>query len=106
MTIALSVCIEVAVMLRVREIKQSGYISDYLLESVKETADLIAYSGDTLLFDNKKAGSIFNKLAIAIAVMSFQPGGVEIFGFNFESRFEQSNPKKGTIALDVNTKNS
>ncbi|HYW17723.1 MAG TPA: hypothetical protein VE956_00165 [Nodularia sp. (in: cyanobacteria)] len=87
MTIALSVCLEAAVMLRVIEIKQSGYISDYLLESARETADLIAYSGDTLLFDNKKAAPIFNKLAIGIAVLSFQPGGVEIFGFKFESQF-------------------
>ncbi|MBN3875204.1 hypothetical protein [Nostoc sp. JL23] len=88
MTIALSVCLETAVMIRIREIKQSGYMSDYLLESVKETADLIAYSGDTLLFDNKKSGAIFNKVAMAIAVMSFQPNGIEIFGFKFESRFE------------------
>ncbi|MEH1808437.1 hypothetical protein [Nostoc sp.] len=87
MTIALSVCLETAVMIRIREIKQSGYMSDYLLESVKETADLIAYSGDTLLFDNKKAGAIFNKVALAIAVLSFQPGGVEVFGFKFESTF-------------------
>ncbi|QLE42221.1 hypothetical protein FD723_18550 [Nostoc sp. C052] len=88
MSIALPVCLETAVMLRIREIKQSGYISDYLLESVKETADLIAYSGDTLLFDNKKAGAIFNKVALAVAVMSFQSGGVQIFGFKFESVFE------------------
>ncbi|MEH2201210.1 hypothetical protein [Nostoc sp.] len=106
MTIALSVCLEAAVMLRVREIKQSGYISDYLLESVKETADLIAHSGDILLFDNKKAGAIFNKVATAIAVLSFQSGGVEIFGFKFESNFEQITPNKGIIILDINTKNS
>lgn len=94
MTIALSVCLEVAVMLQIREIKNSGYISDYLLESARETADLIAYSGDTLLFDNKKAGAIFNKVAMAVAVLSFQPGGVQIFGFKFESNFNSS-PKKG-----------
>lgn len=74
MSTLLPIALECTVILRIAEIKNMGYVSDYLLESVTETSDLIAYSGDSLLFDNKEASAIFNKLAIAIAVLSFQTG--------------------------------
>jgi len=93
MTIALPVSLEVAVILWIAEIKNMGYMPDYLLESARETGDLIANSGDSLLFDNKKAGAIFNKVTMAVAVLSFQSSGVEIFGFKFESNFNISSKK-------------
>lgn len=43
--------------------------------------------GDVLLFGGKKgeAAALFNKLAAAVAVMSFCPGGVLVFGTRYQN---------------------
>ncbi|MFN6560024.1 MAG: BC1872 family protein [Nostoc sp. ChiSLP01] len=90
MSQALIPCLETAVMLRIMEIRQMGYIPDYLYEEARKTGDLIANCGDRLLFRSTKLGEtaqLFNQAALAIAVLAFQPGGVEIFGFKFEASF-------------------
>jgi hypothetical protein len=48
------------------------------------------------LFKSKIKGETakqFNKTALAIAVLSFQPGGIEIFGLHFEESLPEP-PKK------------
>ena len=52
-------------------------------------ADLLAERGDVLLFGGGKKGevnTIFNRLAKAIAAMSFLPGGIRIFGCHWEAK--------------------
>ena len=47
---------------------------------------LIAYKGDILMFGGGKKGEVaevFNATAEAIAILSFVPGGVTIFGMKF-----------------------
>ena len=81
--------LEFAVMLRISEILRAGYIGDRLQKEALNTAELIASQGDTLLYGGniEEAGEIFNKLAIAIAVLSFQPGGFHGLGMDFTSEF-------------------
>jgi hypothetical protein len=89
MSSSLMPTLEFAVMLRISEIHRAGYIGDRLLKEAINTAELIAHEGDTLLYGGEpgKAGEIFNKLAIAIAVLSFQPGGFCGLGMKFISEF-------------------
>jgi hypothetical protein len=52
-------------------------------------ADLLASKGDILQFGSKKKGEaaeIFNRVAEAIAIMSFCPGGVTLFGEHWEAK--------------------
>lgn len=70
--------LEVAVPLQILKIKKQGYVPK-VPEDIEE---LISSHGDDLMFGGKrgKAAEIFNKLAYTLAIMSFYPGGVRIFG--------------------------
>ena len=87
MSAALNPSLEVAVLLQILEIKNIGYISDATLNDALLTAELIAHKGDTLLYGGNpgQAAKIFNKVARAIAILSFQPGGFAAMGMKFES---------------------
>lgn len=76
--------LECAVPLHVLSIKRMGYLP----EIPEGMADLIASRGDVLMFGEKKgdAASIFNKLALTIAILSFAPGGIRVFGNHWESK--------------------
>jgi hypothetical protein len=68
-----------AVGLRVMEI-EAGNVPEVDLSSVSR---LLATRGDSLLFKSKKKGEtaqVFNETAKAIAVLSFLPGGITLFG--------------------------
>ncbi len=47
--------------------------------------------GDDLLFGGKHCARTFNDLATAIAVMSFNPLGCEVFGIKWKSEFKMVN---------------
>ena len=50
---------------------------------------MVAEHGDNILFRAKKKGdsaAAFNALAEAIAILSFVPGGVTLFGSHWESK--------------------
>ena len=52
-------------------------------------AQVIAEKGDVIQFKSKKKGesaAAFNALAESLAIASFQPGGVRIFGLHFETK--------------------
>lgn len=54
----------------------------------KNIPKLLGEKGDVLLFGNKKRGEaahVFNELAATIAILSFLPGGIHIFGSHWES---------------------
>jgi len=55
----------------------------------RELGQVIAEKGDVIQFRGKKKGEsarAFNALAESIAILSFQPGGVKIFGLQFETK--------------------
>jgi len=59
-----------------------------LSETVKDLPSLLGARGDVLLYGSKKEGEaadLFNRLAEAIALMSFLPGGISTFGNKWES---------------------
>jgi len=54
----------------------------------KNISKLLGEKGDVLLFGSKKKGEVarvFNELAEAIAILSFLPGGIRIFGAHWET---------------------
>lgn len=91
MSVALPPTLSLAIYIEVINIQRLGYISDEMLEEARKTAEIIANHGDILLYDKKsgEASKIFAKLARAIACLAFSPGGVEIFGMKFESKFKE-----------------
>lgn len=57
------------------------------VERARECAQIVAEKGDVILFRTNKKGDsakAFNALAEGIALLSFAPGGVTIFGLHFE----------------------
>lgn len=80
-----------AVPLRIEALKQKGGPSDEDLKRAREVGVLLAEKGDVFLFGGGKKGEaadLFNKVAEAVAVLAFCPGGVKLFGSTFEA-----NPK-------------
>ena len=57
-------------------------------EITKTLPDLLGSQGDVLLFGGGKKGEaadMFNKMAEGIALMSFLPGGVRVFGVHWDT---------------------
>lgn len=80
----------VAVPLRIMAIVQGwGEPQPHHWVQAKEINDWLGEKGDLLLFKSKEKGetaSLANALAQAIAVLSFLPGGIEIFGCRFDAK--------------------
>lgn len=63
---------------------------DELLEMARESSQIVAEKGDIILYRSSKAGEAgetahaFNALARGIAILSFAPGGVTIFGDHYD----------------------
>ena len=78
----------IAVPLRILQLQERGGPTTTDFQRAAEWTAVRSSRGDNLLFRSKKPGetaTLFNGLAHAIAVLSFAPGGVEIFGFHFET---------------------
>jgi hypothetical protein len=61
---------------------------DELLAEAPSLAQIVAEKGDLIQFRGKKRGetaAAFNALARGVAILSFVPGGVIIFGMHFEN---------------------
>lgn len=59
------------------------------LDRGRACADVIGEHGDVIMFRGKKKGdtaNAFNALAEALAILSFQPGGVKFLGLHFETK--------------------
>lgn len=81
--------VSASVPLRIMAIlKEYGEPTDRHWEEARDFADVLGEKGDVLLFGGKKgeAASLANTLAQAIAVMSFLPGGIRVFGQRFEAK--------------------
>ncbi len=81
--------LEVSVRLRMAEMEsEGGPTSDDFKEATAFGQELSEH-GDDLLFQSKKQGrsaELFNKLAHAVTVLSFCPGGIKIFGTHYEGK--------------------
>lgn len=78
--------LELAVPLWIVELQ--GHEWEYLRERAEICAQYIAEKGDIILYKSKKKGETaqaFNRLAEGVAILSFAPGGVKLFGCHFEN---------------------
>lgn len=86
MTDLLSISLQCAVPLWQMQLQQRPW--NLIASRAPELCDVIAHKGDVILFKSKKKGETagaFNALAEAIALLSFFPGGVNIFGQRWEA---------------------
>jgi hypothetical protein len=75
--------LEMAVPLEILRLRQEGGPTDADLERARTLVQPLLERGDVLLFGRGKpgeAGALAGRLANAIAVLSFAPGGVRVFG--------------------------
>jgi hypothetical protein len=82
-----------AVTLQIWMLQERGGPSAEDMKKAQETSDKLGEHGDILIYGGGKKGEcadLFNRTAHAVAVLSFVPGGVEIFGAHFEATI----PKK------------
>lgn len=94
MSLALSPSLSLGVYIEILNIQKKGFISDAMIEDAINSAEIIAVHSDVLMYDNQsgEAVKIFARLARAVAVLAFQPGGVEIFGQKYEAKLNQPKP--------------
>lgn len=83
----LPITLEPAVNLEMMELALRGGPHDGDFVQLKGFATVLALEGDVLLYGGKKgrAAELYAKLAYCIAVMSYLPGGVKVFGVRYES---------------------
>lgn len=92
----LSMTMQLAVPLNILRFKENGGPTQEDIINAQVTSDLLGEHGDLLLYGGKprklkngellSCADLFNKTAKAIAVISFCPGGVTIFGSTFEAK--------------------
>lgn len=84
----LAIAISAAVPLRIIELVRRGGPSDADVKAAGEFSQVLGEKGDRLLFRSSVPGEtadLFNRLAESIAVLSFCPGGVTMFGQKYEA---------------------
>jgi len=78
--------LEMAVPLWVLEYKNKNISSKETQDEIKEIVSFLGEHGDALFFKQKDlTKDAFNKLAKGIAILSFAPGGVDLFGKHWDS---------------------
>ena len=80
-----------AVWLHIEQLKERGGPSQDDMKKAQETSDMLGERGDVLLCGGGKPGeraALFNRTAHAYAVLAFVPGGVSVFGAQFEAKRE------------------
>ena len=85
----LTIFLDACVGLRIEEIRCRGGPSTDDYDRASMFGRAVLSQGDTLLFGGGKpgeAGDLAGNLAHAIAVLSFAPGGVGVFGRHWESK--------------------
>lgn len=91
-----------SVPLLMREMKSAGGPTPEQFASLSDFSQTLGERGDALLFGGKsgEATQLANQLAHSIAVLSFVPGGIRIFGMHFEA----ASNKYGVIESTFNRK--
>ena len=85
----LGIALSVAVPLHIGDLKKKGGPDSADFQKATSFSSTLGERGDVLLFGGKKKGEqaeLFNKTAFAIAVMSFVPGGISLFGEHWETK--------------------
>jgi hypothetical protein len=84
----LAISIQASVPLHIMEMQAKGGPSEQDLRDARVFSGTLGEKGDVLLFGGKKgeAAGLFNQLARSVAVLSFCPGGVILFGQHFTGR--------------------
>ena len=80
--------LDVSVLLRILELKERGGPTEEDFKRVQTYQQLIGEKGNFLWTKSEKKGitaKVANAVADCIAVLSFVPGGIEIFGRRWES---------------------
>lgn len=86
----LGISLSAAVPLRIMELRGKGGPDEADWRRAKDFGPVLAERGDRLLFrgkgkkDEGEAAKMFNETAHAIAVMSFLPWGIRVFGQHFQ----------------------
>jgi hypothetical protein len=86
-----------AVPLLITEIAQRGGPTDEDYARIASYTDDLAVHGDDLLYASRKPGETarrFQQVAEAIAVLSFCPGGITVFGLHFEAGSSPAKPRQ------------
>jgi hypothetical protein len=80
--------LQAAVPLHILRLQEKGGLDESDLARLPLISEGLAYRGDVLLCGGGKKGEaaeLFNGLAFAVAVLSFMPGGVALFGKHWVS---------------------
>lgn len=75
---------------------------DDLVQRVAEAGKMIAQDGEKLLYGSNVKGEVadlFNRTAEAIAILSFLPGGITIFGQHWEGTQREISHEQRTQLL-------
>jgi hypothetical protein len=105
----LSIALSAAVPLHIIELKAKGGPDAEDLKQAQEFSKDLGERGDVLLFGSKKKGEaagLFNGLAKSLAVLSFCPGGVTLFGNHWETKIDEQlgkTPTPGDIQAEGKT---
>lgn len=87
----LAIALQTSVTLKILEIKRRGCLTQSEIETANSIPELIGEYADQILQTRTqgKTAKVFNALTTAIAVASFDEGGIDIFGNHWESTFIQ-----------------
>lgn len=83
----LKLTLEVAVPLWIERYRGQSF--ERLKERAGECSQVIAEHGDDILYRGKHTATAFNRLAEALAILSFPPGGVRFAGMFFQAEREE-----------------
>jgi len=84
--------LDAAVPLRVLALQEQGGPTSEDFKRISAHSNLLGEHGDALMFTSKKKGltaKVANAVADSIAVLSFVPGGVELFDRHYETKAEE-----------------
>lgn len=87
--------VDAIVRLRMREYEAQGGPTEADFERIRKFAQVLAEQGDALLYSIPgKTARMVNSLADAIAVLSFVPGGIKVFGRHYVASCSSSHDKE------------
>ena len=93
--------LEVAVPIWQEQLKKQPW--DTINSRVGEIAKTLCERGDLLFFKSKKEGGtadVFNQTAEGIAILSFMPGGVTLFGQHWEAQHPGPGLSTAPVGVD------